>query len=182
MSRFSLIRCLNSARRLRRDEEGASLLEMTVVTPFLLALGLGAFEFGNALYQYHMVTAGVRDAGRYLGGLPARDATARTDGKRIAVCGSITTCTDADKRVDWWPAAIADLETVVQVRYCIKGIQEGDAGPDCPCDDSLGLLGGTKKVCVSTTATYGDLGFLSYFGIGDIAITTAHEERYFGIR
>jgi hypothetical protein len=182
MSRFALNRCLRPARRLRRDESGASLLEMTVVTPFLLALGLGAFEFSNALYQYHLVTAGVRDAGRYLGGLPERDATARTNAKRIAVCGSIVTCTDADKRVNWWPAAIADLETVVQVRYCIEGIQEGDAGPNCPCDNSLGLRGGTNKVCVSTTATYGDLGFLDFYGLGGITITTAHEQRYFGVR
>ncbi len=52
--------------RLWRDREGASMLEFMVVLPFLIAFGFGVLEFGNALYQYHMVPTGVRDAGRYL--------------------------------------------------------------------------------------------------------------------
>ena len=170
------------SRCLWREDEGASLLEFTVVVPFLVIFGFGVIEFGNALYQYHLVTAGLRDAGRYLAslgdsdgdGTPDRDAAARTDGKRIAIYGSLTDLTDADKRVSWW--SVED----VKVKYCIQGVEEGDdPGPDCPCDDSLGLRGGSNKVCVSTSAAYDDVGLLSPFGFGSFTITTGHEERYF---
>lgn len=182
LSRLQLRNCVRRARRLWREDSGASLLEFTLVVPFLVVFGFGVIEFGNALYQYHLVTAGVRDAGRYLAslgdsdgdGTPDRDAAARTNGKRIAVYGSLTDLTEADKRVRWW--SIED----VKVKYCIKGTEEGDdPGPDCPCDDSLGLRGGTNKVCVSTTASYDDVGLLSSYGIGSFTITTGHEERYF---
>ena len=179
LSRLQARDSLRRSRCLWREDEGASLLEFTVVVPFLVIFGFGVIEFGNALYQYHLVTAGVRDAGRYLAslgdsdgdGTPDRDATARTNGKKIAVYGSLT---GTAKRVSWW--AIED----VKVKYCIKGTQEGDdPAPDCPCDDSLGLRGGSNKVCVSTTAAYDDVGLLSSYGIGSFTITTGHEERYF---
>lgn len=159
--------------------------------PFLLVFGFGVFEFGNALYQYHLITAGIRDAGRYAAGVrdmngdnvPDRDAAVRTNIKKIAVCGSIVNCTlDSHKRLNWWPASINDLEDVVKVRYCIGGIEEGDDEPECQCDGNLGLRGGTNKVCVSTSETYDDLGFLAALGLGDLKIAAVHEERYFGGR
>lgn len=176
MPSFEQIKYLALARRLQRDESGASLVEFTVIAPFLFTLGLGVFEFGNVLYQYHLVTGGIRDAGRYAAGMGPRDDIVRTDAKRIAVYGSLTETAETDKRVDWW-----DIDDI-GVRYCILGVQEGDANPACPCNKDLGLRGGTNKVCVSTTVTYNGLGFLSYFGIEPITITTAHEERYFGVR
>lgn len=191
MYRLLLKLCCKAAHHLRRDESGTSLLEMAIVMPFLIVFGLGVLEFGNALYQYHLITSGVRDAGRYAASLgdvdgdesPDRDAAARTNIKKIAVCGSITDCTlDSHKRLNWWPASIDDLEDVVQVRYCIKGVQEGDTGPDCECDGDLSLRGGTNKVCVGTAETYDDVGLLAALGLGDLTITAVHEERYFGGR
>jgi hypothetical protein len=163
----------NALHLLHRDEHGGSLLEMGIVTPVLLAIALGIFEFGNALYQYHLITAGVRDAGRYLAGLNSRNAATRQDAKEIAVYGSLTS---TDKRVEWWST------DDVSVRYCINGSEEGDLEPDCPCDGTLSLRGGANKVCVSTTVAYADLGFLEHYGLGPITITTAHEERYFKTR
>lgn len=163
----------NSLGELSSEDEGGSLLEMTVVTPVLLAMALGIFEFGNAIYQYHLITAGVRDAGRYLAGLATRDAATREDAKELAVYGALN---GTDKRVKWWSTGD------IGVRYCIDGVQEGDPAPDCPCDADLGLRGGTYKVCVSTTVGYADLGLLDYYGLGPITITTAHEERYFKTR
>lgn len=47
------------------DERGAALVEMTLVVPFLLVLGLGVFEFGNMYYKYHLLENAVRDAARF---------------------------------------------------------------------------------------------------------------------
>ena len=188
-------------RCLWRDEQGASLLEFTVVLPFLLAFGLGVLEFGNLLYQYHQVTSGVRDAARYLASAGYVDAdeddeadpsevdpggSKRTLAKNIAVCGDVTDCTtNAQKRVSWWPDDIANIETAINVKYCLAGVAEGDTIDDCVCHNP-GLNPdrgfGTNKVCVSTTAIYGDLGLLAYLGLGPITFTTGHEQRYYGIR
>jgi hypothetical protein len=147
---------------------------MAVVAPFLLALGLGVFEFGNALYRYHLISTGIRDAGRYLAGLPERDEAAREKGKNIAVTGLPA---GDELRISWWDA------DDISVWYCIDGAQEGDASPDCACDGDLDLRHGTtNKVCVSTTVAYGDLGLLGYYGLGSIIFSTNHEERYFGVR
>ncbi len=186
--------------RLWRDREGASLLEFTVVLPFLLAFGLGVLEFGNLLYQYHQVTSGVRDATRYLASAGYVDADENdaadpdevdpgginsTPARNIAVCGDPTNCTNAQRRVNWWPDDIANIETAINVKYCLKGVAVGDTIEDCEChdldlNDDRGF--GSNKVCVSTTATYGDLGFLAYLGLGPLTFTTGHEQRYYGIR
>lgn len=170
--------------RLNSDEDGASMLELAVVTPFLLTLGLGIFEFGNALYKYHLITGGVRDAGRYLSGLRDRGTTTTNNAKNIAACGQISPCTTTDRRVRWWGPGDIDIS------YCIEGTQEGVA-PTCTCDNSLGLLDGTSKVCVQTAVVYQDVGFLGILGpdgvlgpsgFGPITITTSHEQRYYASR
>jgi hypothetical protein len=183
MLRCKLMR-LMTGQRLRADEHGASLLEMTVVTPFLLTIGLGVFEFGNALYNYHLITAGVRDAGRYLSGLRNRGTTETDNAKKIAICGRISPCNTADRRVSWWGTGDIDIS------YCIEGVQVG-ASPPCTCNNGLGLLDGTSKVCVRTSVAYDDVGFLGLLGpegilgssgLGPITITTSHEERYYASR
>lgn len=186
-------------RHLWRDEKGASLLEMTVVMPFLVTFGFGVIGFGHALYEYHLITAGVRDAARYLGSagyvdLSADravdpdevdpDGTKRSSARNIAVCGSVTDCsTDADKRVSWWPADIAEIDSAIKVKYCLNGVAEGDEIDDCTCaNPALTSNFGANKVCVSTTPTYDDVGFLTALGLGPITIRVGHEQRYFGIR
>jgi hypothetical protein len=102
------------ARGLRRDEDGAALLEMTVVTPFLVFLGIGLFEFSNALYQYHLVTGGLRDAARFAAGLPIPASINQNEAcddnapwstpigcaKRLAITGQVAA--GSPKRVSWW--------------------------------------------------------------------------------
>lgn len=169
-----------------RNEHGGSLLEFTLVVPFMFALGLGVFEFGNLFFQYHMIDAGVRDASRYLGSMDRTVAVATTNARRIAVCGNVSTCSaESDKRVSWWPADIGDMNTVVKIKYCIDGTASGDAIDDCACATHASLEAGTfaaAKVCVSADIDYEQLGFLDYLGLGPITITAKHEQRYFGIR
>jgi hypothetical protein len=175
MPRASVNRLFRETRLLGRDEDGASLLEMTVVTPFLLALGLGVFEFSNALYQYHLITAGVRDAARFAAGLPMPDPVDQNESctnpretpvgcaKNLAVFGQITA--SDTPRVDWW-----GVDDIV-VNY----VALSPADPD--------LRGGNPfKVVVTTDFVYSDIGFLNFFGLGPINMTTAHEERLYSTR
>jgi hypothetical protein len=175
---FGRARHLTSARRLRRDEDGAALLELTVIMPFLIVLGLGLFEFSNMLYQYHLITGGVRDAGRFAAGLPKPDPIVTTDttcdgdpitnpigcAKLLAVTGQIAS-DEGPKRVSWW-----DVDDIV-VDYVAL---------DPPDPDLRG--GNPFKVVVFTEIVYDDLGFLNALGLGPITIATSHEERHYGIR
>jgi hypothetical protein len=169
---------LPAARRLRLDEDGAALLELTVIMPFLIVLGLGIFEFSNMLYQYHLITGGLRDAGRYAAGLPKPATIDQTEtcdvtapqstplgcAKLLAVTGQIAAL-DAPKRIGWWE------ESDIVVNYVAL---------DPPDPDLRG--GNPFKVVVSTDVVYDDIGFLDALGLGPIPIATSHEERHYGIR
>jgi Flp pilus assembly protein TadG len=174
------IRLLPLVRRLRRDQSGAALLEMTVVMPFLLFLGFGLFEFSNALYQYHVITVGVREAARFAAGLPIPDPVVQDEAcanpqvtpvgcaKRVAVTGEI----DGDTlKVDWW-----DTDDIT-ITY--PSVENTDLGGGLSS-----YRGGTEitVVRVSTTATYSGLGFLTTLGLEPFTITTGHEERHYGVR
>src|SRR5580765_5190459 len=109
---------LNRFRNFKRDSKGAALLEFTIVLPILLAIGLGVFEFGNALYNYQLIANGVRDAARYAAGLRATNPCSspffsnavKDDIKSIAMKGVIT---GGSWRVPWWtdPATVVVDDT-----------------------------------------------------------------------
>jgi hypothetical protein len=176
MSVTGQLRRLIPARRLGREDDGAALLEFTVIFPFLLVLGFGIFEFSSMLYQYHLITGGVRDAGRFAAGLPIPAAVDQTEtcdvdapqstpvgcAKLLAVTGQLA-AVDAPKRVEWW-----DVDDIT-VTY-----------PELDLPDLRG--GKPHKVVVFTEVTYDDIGLLSALGIGDIPIATSHEERHYGVR
>jgi Flp pilus assembly protein TadG len=50
----------------RHFQQGAALVELALVLPFLLAMSMLVAEFGRAIYQYNILTKSVRDAARYL--------------------------------------------------------------------------------------------------------------------
>jgi hypothetical protein len=175
------IRLLPLVRRLRRDQSGAALLEMTVVMPFLLFLGFGLFEFSNALYQYHVITVGVREAARFAAGLPIPDPVVQGENcsdplvtpvgcaKLVAVTGDIEA--GGAKKVEWW-----DTDDIT-ITY--PTVENTDLGGGLSS-----YRGGTQitVVKVETTATYSGLGFLTTLGLEPFTITTGHEERHYGVR
>jgi len=158
---------------IRRDTRGAAILEMTVILPVLLLIGLGVFEFGNLIYNYHLITVGVRDAARYAAGLPEGSADGKA--KNIAVYG--TTINTVAPRVSWWD------ETMVDVAYSYaanlaNSCTDGSGNP-VKCyrgGDSIVL------VTVSTDVPYQALGFLGFLKLGTITLHAQHEERLFGVR
>jgi Flp pilus assembly protein TadG len=151
---------------LRRDERGTSLIETALVLPFLLTLGLGIFEFGNLLYNYHLISTGVRDAARYLARFD-NPASKETEAKQLAVTGSITGGTP---RVSWWSTSD------VSVGYTSV------ANSVDPVTGERPYRGGNTItiVRVSTTVPYGGLGFLTFLGLGSINLNLFHEEREIG--
>ena len=150
-----------------KDDRGASLVEMTLVTPFLVFLGLGISEFGQAFYHQHLITTGLHDASRYLARFD--DPLSReADAKDIAVTGSIG---GTDKRVSWWNTG--------NITVTIQNIAN-------PIDSTTGLrlYRGTdplKVVRVATSVDHPGLGFLSAIGISSpLTISVYHEERVIG--
>ena len=47
--------------RFLSDQKGAALLELAVALPVVMFIGLGAIEYGNMVYTYHLIENGVRD-------------------------------------------------------------------------------------------------------------------------
>jgi len=150
-----------------KDDRGASLVEMTLVTPFLVFLGLGISEFGHTFYHQHLITTGLHDASRYLARFDDPLAAA-ADAKDIAVTGSIG---GTDKRVSWWNTS--------DITVTIQNIAN-------PIDSTTGLrlYRGTdplKVVRVATSVDHPGLGFLSAIGISSpLTISVYHEERVIG--
>ncbi len=158
---------LPSIDQLSTDSRGTSLVEFTIVLPFLLILAAGTFEFGNALYGYHVITTGLRDSARYLARVDDTTAAA-TAAKQIAVYGEIGGST---KRVSWWDVGNVSvtLSAIPNPPDPVTG-QRTYRGPDP-----------IRIVRVGTTATYPGLGLLPLVGLGQtLTINTFHEERVIG--
>lgn len=171
------MRCV--IRRWARDEKGAAVLETGIVAPFLVVLGLGTFEFGNAFYHYHLISTGLHDAARYL---------ARTDdpigkqvcGKQLAVYGKMSPpesaaadcpSLSATKRVSWW--RVEDV-TVTLVSY---------ANPVDVNTGNSAYRGGATINVVKVATNVSDPGFGFFTAIGlkkPIQINVFHEERHIG--
>ena len=143
------------------------MLEMAVVLPVLLAIGLGVFEFGNLIYKYHLITVGVRDAARYAAGFPSgsRDAEA----KNIATTG--VTSGGTNRVADWIPGDVFVAYTTF-------------ANGPTSCGSAKCYRGGDTitTVRVWTSEAYQPLGFLGYLGLGTITLNASHEERLYGVR
>jgi Flp pilus assembly pilin Flp len=157
-----------SARRLRREERGAALVETTLLMPFLLVTCAGVFEFGNMFYQKLLVEAGVRDAARYLARCPTVIGTpgfpcSEDIAKEIAVYGAPGGSTP---RVAGWDE---DDVTVLPPR-------------ETP-NPGFVLYRGNDPILtirVSASFTYDGGGLLDFIGFDDITLSALHEERYIG--
>ena len=149
-----------------KDNRGASLVEMTIVTPLLISLAFGFIEFGTAFYQYQLMTTGIKDAARYLARVD--DPIAEQEkGKELAVYGVIGGTT---KRVPWWDVGVVDVTV--------------DSEPN-PVDSTTGLRpyrgGDTIDVVrVQTDVEYQDFGLLSALNIPRPRFVIFQEERVIG--
>lgn len=147
-----------------REKKGASFIEFTIALPFLLTMGMGILEFGNALYGHHVITTGVHDAARYLARFsdpPTNYASART----LAVTGSVTGTT---QRLSWW-GTIGVTPVLVTVA---NPIDAGSGERTYRGPDPITV------VRVTATASYPGFGLLSFLGLGSsLTFSVTHEER-----
>jgi hypothetical protein len=151
-----------------KNDRGASLVEMTLVTPLLISLAFGFIEFGTAFYQYQLMTTGIKDAARYLARVDDPIAE-QAKGKELAVYGAIGGTT---KRVPWWDVSVVDVTL-------------NDPPTPNPVDPTTGLRpyrgGDTIDVVrVETDVEYQDLGLLSALNIPRPRFLIFQEERVIG--
>jgi len=165
----------------RRDDSGAAMLEMAIVLPVLFTIGFGVIEFGNAIYNYHLIANGVRDAARYAAGIEYDPDANDNNIKCIAMTGLVsggdcnatatTSCTAAC-RVKFWN----DAATETAVTY--------DAFDNEDESGNRILRGRATIYMVTVTASvpYENIGFLGYLGLSAPTLTVSHQERIIGVR
>ncbi|TIN22137.1 MAG: pilus assembly protein [Mesorhizobium sp.] len=164
-------------RRFGLEERGAVLVEMTLITPLMISLSAGVFEFGNLLHQKLLIEAGLNDGARYAARCNqtfniALDCAAYA--ANIAATGTYNcggNCTIASRVTSWLPTAVTvDLNyRVIPVTTDVNGLQNYKSSSS-----------NVRVVRLSTSFTYTGVSLLNYLGLGPITFSAAHEERYIG--
>jgi Flp pilus assembly protein TadG len=145
-----------------KADRGSALLEGAIVLPVFLCLVCGVYEFGFYLYQQQLVTAGIRDAARFLALTDnPNNATYQLGARNLAVTGSPVGGTP---RVRGW----SSNDVTVNV-----------SAVDSPTRNSSGgaII---QVITVSTDFVDPSLGFLGLIGLTAPAIRVSHQERYVG--
>jgi hypothetical protein len=162
-----------------RDTDGSALVEATVLTPILIVLFFGVFEFSWYFSNQQLAEIGVRDAARYLarnpyfsgaspveeGTDPCQDAANVAAAKNLAVTGTIDGSGGA--RVRSWTTA--DVHITCQ--------QYSNPLPSPPFAGPNPYL---WRVTVWTQFVDPQLGYLGLLGLGTPNIYASHMERSFG--
>ncbi len=161
-------------RRFRRDEIGSALVEMTIITPLMISLSAGVFEFGNLFHKKLLIEAGLRDGARYAARCnPVFVATlginCETVAKNIAVYSNAAG-TGAVRVTGWDPNTVT-----VDRDYLITSATDGGGNMLYRSTEANVLT-----VRASTTFNYTGASLLSYLGLNPIVLSASHEERYVG--
>ncbi|TJW39504.1 MAG: pilus assembly protein [Mesorhizobium sp.] len=166
--------------RFRRDRRGAVLIEMTLITPLMLILSAGVFEFGNLIHDKLLMEAGLSDASRFaarcnsqlytqagLAAINCADIAAN-----IAVFGNAAGSGTA--RVSGWQKSGGTSNnatvTIAAPASCHDAVQAGVTQ----------YRSTTAQVCIVRAAgnyPYTGVGMLALIGVGPITLSGFHEER-----
>lgn len=155
--------------KFRQDERGAILVEMTLITPLMISLSAGVFEFGNLVHQKLLIEAGLRDAARYAARCnPVFSGLAcNAIAQNIAAYGGVAVGTT---RVAGWAPG-----SVIVAYY--------DTANNTNADGTQDYRGGgpnIRTVRVTTSFNYTGVSLLAYLGLSPITLTGSHEERVIG--
>lgn len=155
---------------LLRDQRGVALVEMALITPFMLLLSAGVFEFSNILHKRLLLEAGVEDGARYIARCDrgSNRTACGTAGKNIAVSGS--PASGGTARVSGWTTSQVTL-TYIQTPIIVyaNGLQS-----------YRGSGANVEVVEVKTTYSYAGTGLWTYLGFGALQLTVLHQERIMG--
>ncbi|MCR4264853.1 TadE/TadG family type IV pilus assembly protein [Nitratireductor sp. ZSWI3] len=161
------------ARRFCSDQRGSVLVEMTLITPLMIALSAGVFEFGNLFYKKLLIEAGLRDAARYAARCnqtfqPALDCEANA--RNIAVFGNVSGTGAA--RVSGWTTAVVTVDQdYLQTDAVVSDVQVYRSDGDYVY---------TVRAATSFAVPPADASLLAYIGLGTVTLTASQEERYVG--
>lgn len=153
--------------RLLSEERGAALVEMTLITPLMLTLAAGVFEFSSIIHAKLLIETGLRDGARYIARCYRSEppTACETSGINIAVMGGTGTA-----RVNNWTTG------QVSVSYETTAIAVDEDGLQNYRSNS----GEVRVVAISTDYAYSGTGLWAYLGFGALTLSMAHEERVLG--
>jgi Flp pilus assembly protein TadG len=162
-----------SITSLWNDSEGSVLIEATVLTPVLVMLMFGLFEFSWYFHKQQLVETGIRDAARYLSRVaqdgtdpctvtdPTTNVLFKDQAKNIAVTGVVT---GGSPRVSGW--------------------KTGDVTILCSIfSNSTHTYDGATNIYIVTASTNFADPNLGYFGLLHLTaprLTASHAERSLG--
>jgi Flp pilus assembly protein TadG len=153
-------------RNFAADQAGAALVEMTIITPLVLGLAAGVFEFSNIIHTKLLLEAGVRDGALYIARCAGSDTACDAAGKQIAVTGQ-----SGSARVTGWEV---DDVNVTRTPYAVT------VDPDTGLQNYRSATVNVTTVEVDTSYAYAGTGLWAYLGFGALTLTVAHEERVLG--
>jgi Flp pilus assembly protein TadG len=153
--------------KFRSEERGAALVEMAIITPLVLSLAAGVFEFSNIIHTKLLIETGLEDSARYIARCSGPDeATCNSRGANLAANGAVTGGTA--RVVNWVPADVT-------VTY-LSVPAVNDEGVRLYRSDTTDV----RVVEVSTTYAYSGTGLWDILGLGAMTLTAAHQERVMG--
>jgi len=167
-----------TSSRFLKDRRGASVLEMTVMMPFLLFLAFGVIEFGRALYHYHAINKSVRDAARFMARVrlscdppPSTtctpvDATDEARAKNLALTGQISGGTPI---LGYWTDP-----TTITIQYQPYDNSAGDYY--IPNTAVANQTGNFPRIRVTAVVPFQDLGMLGVLGLSSITMRVRHDQ------
>jgi Flp pilus assembly protein TadG len=160
---------LRHLRKFGREERGAVLVEMTLVTPLMIVLSAGVFEFGNLIHEKLLIEAGLRDAARYAARCTdaVTGVNCQANARNIAAFGSVTGSTE---RVSGWDDSAVTISTSTTANNVDPNTGHGQYRGTGPI----------VTVRAETSVPYTPVGLLAVIGIDGIMLNAAHEERFIG--
>ncbi|QKC85743.1 TadE/TadG family type IV pilus assembly protein [Mesorhizobium sp. NZP2077] len=152
----------------QHDEQGAALVEIAIVTPFVLLLAAGVFEFSNIFNTRLLLEAGVEDASRYMARCSSDWNTCKGYAQNLAANGAVQGGT---QRVTGWTPD----QVTINPAQSLQAID-----PTTGAQLYLSSTGTVVVVQVSTAYSYPTLGLWSYLGFANLTLNVSHQERVFG--
>jgi Flp pilus assembly protein TadG len=160
-----------------RDGDGSALVEATIVTPLLVSLFLGVFEFAWYFYNQQLVVAGLRDAARYMTRIELTD-------------GNSDPCAQKDHNGVLYSADAANIATTAQTTAGgaarVSGWTVGDVTISCLSSAALNngryADGSASMTIIEVATSFADpsLGLFSILGLKAPLLSFSHQERFIG--
>ncbi len=159
------------------NNNGAALVEFTLLIPILFGLVFGLVEFGRATFQHHTAEKGVKAAARFIARAPAPDPcnpgggtynAAVSDAKTLAQYGSLDA--SGNPSLSNW-ASPSEVQVALTT---VSNVPSSGVRPWRGQCDQLYI------VSVSTQFPYDDLGLLNLIGINGLTIRASHQEVFIG--